>query len=287
MKKILNERILFLLIFSIFVVMVINAGQKEKKFYVFNSNNGKLYSYLYLKSGDKYALQSVNEDSITVITRLILPPNLTGDYSYNVTHSGQNNVVTRPVRKSGVSRGINGKPVSAWNSYRFHSGNDDKIIVHNTSGHDLIFKINQDSKKAVKSHKKPSEYISYPPDYYDSNIDIIVGEKEYSYYQGATNGISLTLEGPIKLKIINRLIIDDIDKLSFSYTASIDNKEVLYVQDVLPYSSSYLAGNAGGVTQGKVNIIEIPSGIHNIKISDEDPAGIIYSLYISKKDLGK
>ena len=49
MKNIAREKVLFLLIFILMVVMVVNAGQKQKKYYVFNASSGKMYRYHKLK----------------------------------------------------------------------------------------------------------------------------------------------------------------------------------------------------------------------------------------------
>ncbi len=287
MKKLLNERVLFFLIFAFLIILVINASQKEKKYFVFNSNDGKLYRYKCLQPDEKYTWEAQAADSISILTRLIITSEIADKYSYEVIYNGQNKTITRNIKPSKESRGINGDKVTSLNKYKFLVAQPhEKIVVVNTSGQTILVKIISPKNRSTKSYKTDTEYIAYPPDQYDERINILVKDNEYSYYQGKYNGIALQLEGPLRLKIINRLIIDDTDKLSFSWKALIDGQEVLYVDDILPYSQSCLADSSSKVTQGKINILEIPDGRHKISIFDLEPQGIIYNLYISKPAIG-
>ncbi|MDP8211268.1 MAG: hypothetical protein P9M05_10655 [Candidatus Stygibacter australis] len=286
MKNIAREKVLFLLIFILMVVMVVNAGQKQKKYYVFNASSGKMYRYHKLKPGEKYIWESTSPDSITVISRLITNSNTAEQYSYDAIYDGETHTVTRNLKVSKISRGVNGDKVSSWNSYRFNlTMPGKKLIISNSSGHQMLVKVNPD-KRSVKKHKTETDYIAYPPDYYDNNLDILVNDKAYTYYQGKDNDITLDLQGPLNLKIINRLIVNDVENLSFSWTALLDNEEILEVIDSLPYSTSCLADSSSIVTQGKINIINIPKGKHTVKIVDAQPKEILYRLYISKSAVG-
>ncbi|MDP8220437.1 MAG: hypothetical protein P9X26_03770 [Candidatus Stygibacter frigidus] len=286
MKSIAKEKILFLLIFILLVILVINAGQKQDRYYVFSASSGKMFRYYKLMPGEKYTWESATPDSITVISRLIINSVDAQQYSYDAVYDGDTHAVTRNITPSKVSRGVNGDKVSSWNSYRFDlTMPTRKLVISNSSGHQMLVKVNPD-KKGVKKHKTESQYIAYPPDYYDDSFDILVNDKAYTYYQGATNGIELDLQGPLNLKIINRLIVDNVELLSFDWKVMLDNQEILEVADSLPYSTSCLADSSSIVTQGKSNIINIPKGRHTIKIEDIQPRGILYRLYISKSAVG-
>jgi len=286
MKNITREKVLFLLIFILMVVMVVNAGQKQKKYYVFNTSSGKMYRYHKLKPGEEYIWESTSPDSITIISRLITNSNTAEQYSYDAIYDGETHAVTRDLKASKISRGVNGDVVSSWNSYRFNlTMPGKKLIISNSSGHQMLVKVNSD-KKTVKKHKTESDYIAYPPDYYDNSLDILVNDRTYTYYQGKDNGIALDLQGPLNLKIINRLIVDNVELLSFNWKVMLDNEEILEVEDSLPYSTSCLADSSSIVTQGKINIISIPKGKHTVKIVDTQPKGILYRLYISKSAVG-
>ena len=286
MKHIAKEKVLFLLIFILLVSVVINAGQKQDRYYVFSTSSGKMYRYYKLMPGEKYIWESVSPDSITVISRLIINSVDDEQYSYDAIYDGETHIVTRNIKSSKVSRGINGDKVSSWNSYRFNlKMPGKKLVISNSSGHQMLVKVNPDKKK-VKKHKTESEYIAYPPDYFDDSYGILVNNRVYTYYQGKTNGITLDLQGPLNLKIINRLIVDNVELLSFNWKVMLDNKEILEVENSLPYSTSCLADSSSIVTQGKINIISIPKGKHTVKIVDTQPKGILYRLYISKSAVG-
>lgn len=287
MKKIVNERLLFLIVFLLMIIMVINASQKERKYHVFNHKTGKIYKYHHLKPGEKIFWSIDAPDSITVITRLVIKAAPDSQYSYQIAFDGAERTVTRNLVQSSVSRGLNGDKVSSWNSFRGRVYDSQRrIMVHNTTRCEMLVKFKADSARSGRSHKTKSEYLAYPPDYYDQSIPVMINDKVYTYYQGKDNGIALILEGPLKLKVINRLIIDEVENLSFSWKALLDNQEILYVSESLPYSESCLADSSSQVTQGLVNILEIPKGIHEIKLEDEFPQGIIYRLYISKSAVG-
>ncbi len=287
MKKLIYERVFFFLIFAFLIILVINASQKGKKYFVFNSNDGKIYRYQCLQPDEKYTWEAQAADSISILTRLIISSEIKDQYSYEVIYNGLDKTITRNIKPSKESRGINGDKVTSLNRYKFLVAQPhDKIVVVNTSGQALLVKIVSPKSGSTKSYKTDIEYIAYPPDQYDDRINILVKDSEYTYYQGRHNGISLQLEGPLRLKIINRLIVNDTDKLSFSWRALIDGQEVLYINDILPYSQSCLADSSSKVTQGKINILEIPAGKHKISIFDLEPQGIIYSLYISKPAIG-
>jgi len=286
MKQIAKEKILFLLIFILLVILVINAGQKQDRYYVFSASSGKMFRYYKLMPGEKYTWESTSPDSITVISRLIINSANDEQYSYEAIYDGEIHTVTRNIKPSKVSRGVNGDKVSSWNSYRFNlTMPGKKLVISNSSGHQMLVKVNPDKKK-VKKHKTESEYIAYPPDYYDDSYDILVNEHTYTYYQGKNSGIALDLQGPLNLKIINRLIVDNVELLSFNWKVMLDNEEILEVEDSLPYSTSCLADSSSIVTQGRSNIINIPKGKHTIKIEDIHPQGILYRLYISKSAVG-
>ena len=287
MKHIAREKILFLLIFILLVILVINAGQKLKNYYVFNSSSGKLYRYQHLAPGEKYIWESARADSVTIISRLIIKSEMQGEYSYGVSYQGEDHLVTRSLRFSEVSRGVNGDKITSWNSYRFNiSVPQEKVVITNTTGYDLLVKVKQDGNEVIKKYQTEAKYIAYPPDTYANFLEIVVKDKEYTYYQGDETGLSLELEGPLNLKIINRLVIGEVDKLSFSWRVLLDSQDILSVSDSLPYSQSCLIDSSSNVTRGQVNILNIPKGRHNIQIVDEQPSGILYRLYISKSAIG-
>jgi len=287
MKKLINEKILFSLILALMIVWVVNAEYKQKKYYVFNTKTGKLYPYTQVLPKNSVTWTASADDTLTIISRAVVKDKSIEQYFYKVKSDHQNRTIYKIIDLSSVSRGVNGDLVTSWNSYKFPVSTNEKVSVTNNCESELLIKFNSNINKSSRSHKTKSDYIAYPPDFYDNSIDLLVNDKIYTYYQGKTNGIEMQLQGPALLKVINRQIAEEINMLSFSWIAKLDGREILYVSDSVPYSNSCLADSSSIVTQGKVNILEIPEGVHEIRIEDEEPRGIIYRFYLSKSSLGK
>ncbi|MCF7919525.1 MAG: hypothetical protein K9N06_06405 [Candidatus Cloacimonetes bacterium] len=284
MKSRLRERILFVICFVILFIVMVQANQKNRIYYLFNNNTGKLYRYYHLMPGEKYSGSIVDADSLIVYSRLILDADIPAAYSYQFSTGNFEDIVTRKISPSSSSRGVSGSKVSAWNSYKyFPMPEDKKFNIINDSDRELLVKVTLPDQK---TYRKKTEFIAYPPDRAADSIQLLNKDNDYTYYLADKDGISMQLEGPLLLKVISRLIVKDVEFLSYSWAAYLDEEEILTVDAAAPYSKTCLADSSSIVTRGKVNILKVPAGIHTIKIMDLEPDEIIYRFYLNKTAIG-
>jgi len=285
MKNRLRYRIAFLICFVVLITVMVRANQKNRIYYLFNNNTGKLYRYYQLKPSEKYTTNiSPGVDSLIVYSRLILKADIPDEYSYQFSAGKINETVKRSVKSSVFTRGVSGAKVSAWNSYKyFMVAGDSKIMITNSGVNDLLIKINTPEKI---SYSRKTEYISYPPDNDVAMVQVKIKDDFYTYYKPDENGISMELEGPLLMKVVSRLIVNEVEDISYSWSAFLDGVEFLTVAESSPYSTSTLADSSSAVTRGKSNIIQVPDGVHTLQIKDIEPDEIIYRLYLNKTAIG-
>lgn len=276
----------FLVFVFLFISVSLTAGNSENnKFYLFNQNTEKFYSYYLLESGESYYKNIADSDSIVVYTRILNPAPEMDSYSYNIKTSKYQDDVTKKIRMSKSTSAVSGEKVSSWNSYKYYTLPSDKdFLVKNTANARLLVKI---SKPGSKTKSKSPEFIAYPPDDYSEIVRVNINDKDYKYYDADADGIEVQIEGPALLKVISRLIVDKVDNLSYSWEATMDGAIVTAANAVSPYSGSALSDNSSKVTKGVVHLIEIPSGIHQLSIKDVEPDAILYRLYLKKPYTGK
>jgi hypothetical protein len=284
MKSRLGERVLFVVCFALLFFVLVSANQKNRLYYLFNHDTGKLYRYYLLTPGEKLSSSVTDLDSLVIYTRVILHTEVPSEYSYKVTTDNFEAAVKREMTISKSSRGVSGDKVSSWNSYMyFPMPEETKLTVTNNSELDLLVKI---SKPEQKTFTRKTEYIAYPPDRNGGEEQLLINEAQYTYYLADEKGITMQLEGPLLLKVVSRVKLNETAELSYSWKALLDGEEVLKVDEFAPASISSLANSTYKVTRGKVSILQVPTGIHSVKIMDIRPDDIIYRFYLNKTAIG-
>ncbi len=116
---------------------------------------------------------------------------------------------------------------------------------------------------------------------------MLINDKEYTYYIPKSREIRLLLEGPVLLKIISRLVFDNLIVKKYNYRFELyDNEELLTIFQEEAHKSAkavFVDYKDKMPSSGDVNIIKFSKGIHHITIKDCDAnRELIFRLYINK-----
>lgn len=280
MRKSVLVKVVFVLCILAFAASIVASLHVSDKFYLFNQNTEKLYRYFLLEPGESYHKNISDADSIVVYTRILKPSSDTKTYEYQIKTSKYQDNITKKINISKSTKAVSGDKVSSYNSYKYYTLPSDKdVLIKNTGSQKLLVKI---SVPGSSGKVKEVEFISYPPDYYNETYSVNISDKNYTYYDAGTNGIEFQLEGPAVLKVISRLIVDKVDDLSYSWEAEMDGSIFNTAEAVSPYSGSSLSDGTSIVTKGVTHELEIPAGIHKIKIRNVEPEAILYRFYLKK-----
>lgn len=283
MKKIVILSLFISLFLPIWAGQVKITGDIEE-FPIFNRNNSKIYNYHLIKPGGTAEFTVSGADTLDIITRVLLNDKNYSQYEYSLQMDDEIRRVQKAIKKSNITRGIGGEEVSTYNNLKISLQNDiQKFRFGNISSFSILIKLNADQ---ANQSNPDIEYIRYTPDIYGSEMTLLVGEKAYTYY--ATNSdIKVTLEGPVVLKIISRLLFDSnfVNKRNYEYKV-FDNGEMVskFTEDAYKSEKSVLKNKDNIIpSTGDVNIIKFGKGIHEIVIRDGAVnRDIIFRLYISK-----
>jgi len=163
-----------------------------------------------------------------------------------------------------------------------------KIILKNLSDVELLLKIS--AKKYVPSNRN-IDFIRYSPEKYEQEQVLLIDDRSYTCYTSNSKSIEFTLEGPILLKIISRLIFDNnlINRLNYRYYVY-DNDNLLMTFEDNAYKSkkAILKNDRTKIpSTGDTNIIKLEKGLHHIRIEDADSnRDLLFRFYISKSAIG-
>jgi len=161
-----------------------------------------------------------------------------------------------------------------------------RFQFNNISSSTILLKLNTDNANKSSTN---IEYVRFTPDNYDSEKILMVGDKTYTYYS-TENSMDLTLEGPVILKIISRLVFESnfVNKQKYEFRV-IDNGELIasFSEDAYKSIKTILKDEENLIpSTGDVNIITFDKGIHKIKIKDGAiNRNVIFRLYISKSSI--
>jgi hypothetical protein len=258
----------------------INFQKGAHEFVIQNKKSNKVIKYYLVEPGQKLQFQTYNADTLEVYSRCLDKP--FRNYSYILEVKGQKAVIQKTARTSSVSETVSGKKVSTYNKTILEDIGSQEIRLTNNSKQRLIFK---PSLKNSSVSKQKIDYISFSPQNYDKTTTVQVRDKKYTYYD--SEEIAFTIEGPLYLKVISRLVFQNtlVDSYNYRFQVFIDDellgeyKEKAYKSDVaiLPADKQLIPSS------GDVNIILIPAGKHNLKICDSDSnRDLIFNFYISK-----
>ncbi|MDO9576681.1 MAG: hypothetical protein Q7J16_02220 [Candidatus Cloacimonadales bacterium] len=268
------------------------AGQVKfnssvEEFPLFNRINSKIYNYVLVKSGAKVDFTISGADTLEIITRVIIDAKERTEYEYSLQKDAEIRREAKSIKASKDTRGIGGEEVSAYNNLKIAMTNDiQRFQFSNISASSILLKLNADLANQSNTH---IEYVHFTPDVYKSEKTIIIDDKSYTYY--ATNSsIELTLEGPVVLKIISRLVFDSnfVNKKKYEFQV-IDNGDVIssFSEEAYKSDKSIIKDEENLIpSTGDVNIIKFGKGIHKIEIKDGAVnRDIIFRFYISKSSI--
>ena len=275
------------IIFALFTTVILSAGEilvvdNPDVFRLFNKKTGKILNYYFLPADNDLEATLIDIDTLIVYTRIFTE--VEKNYQYQIVVDGKSKTVTRKARPSNVSKGLDGQIVSSYNSYLRSIGTTrSKIVLNNDSGFDLLVKLRG---KNQNSAKQDIDYVRFSPNTFDEEKIIIYNNKAYTYFSAKEKNISFSLEGPVMLKIISRLIFPDnlTSRFNYRYTLELDRKEFsTFTETAYPSSKSVLKDEHKIISTGDVNIVKIPSGIHEVRIKDIDVnRDLLFRLYINK-----
>ena len=284
MKKILLSLAVLGITLSIMAVDI-RYNSDPVEFLIYNRRNSKIYNYFILKPAENISCTLINIDTLNVYSRAIISNGPSIDYQYKVRIGIEEFILDKFAKLSDSSRGVNGENISSYNKYvtKIYEKKVNFSIT-NISKNDLVFKI---SGSNIVSSNKEIDYIRFSPNFYGEVKTLILDEKEYTYYTPKSDKIQLTLEGPIVLKIISRIIFDTnyITNLGYRYQVY-DKREFLaeFTEKAYKSKSGWIRNEPDIIpSTGDVNIIKLPAGIHHISIENKDKnKDLIFRFYINK-----
>ncbi len=282
------RKIVFLLLFtlSLFAAKIeIENGTED--FLFFNKKNSKIYTYVLLNSGESFKCNTVQIDSLEVYSRLIMNGVGAENYQYEISINDETRVLEKSAIKSKICKGVNGEAISRFNKFKTALLlPKNKIKIKNISEKRVIFKIKND--EVVKSNKK-IDFIRFTPNFYGTEKTLFLNEKEFTYYSPKADKIKLTLQGPIVLKIVSRMLFEDnfINKDGYKFNIY-DNRELFSEITEIAYKSNkaWIAENQKTPSIGDVNIIKLPKGIHHIEVENRaQNRDLMFRFYINKNSV--
>jgi len=287
MKKLFS----FVFVIGIFTVLFAAEIQFDKDpedFLIFNRRNSKIYNYFLLEPNESVSCKLINIDTLEVYSRAIIKDTEAVEYNYQVQIEDETFVLEKSAKASKTSRGVNGEAITTYNKYvtKIMSG-DDNVSITNTSNFELVFKLTGEN---IITSNKEIDYIRFTPNFYGDVKTLVVNDKEYTYYVPKSEKIQLTLEGPIVLKIISRMIFDTnyINNSGYVFRV-LDNRSIFgeFTEKAYKSKSSWLKNESDVIpSTGDVNILKFDRGIHHIIIENTDEnKDLIFRFYINKESV--
>ena len=270
----------------------IRYNSNPEEFLIYNRRNSRIYNYFLLKPTESISCALINIDTMSVLSRAIMNNGSSIEYQYKVRIGNEELILNKSAKLSDSSRGVNGENISSYNKYvtKIYEGRVN-LSITNISKNDLVFKI---SGNNIVTSNKEIDYIRYTPIFYGDVKTFVLNEKEYTYYAPKSGKIQLTLEGPIVLKIISRMLFDTnyINNSGYRFRV-FDNRDYFteFIEEAYKSKGSWIKNEPDLIpSTGDVNIIKLPAGIHHISIENKDKnKDLIFRFFINKAsvEIGK
>jgi len=286
MEKKLGLLILLMSFVSLFSGHIQIVGKTEK-FQIFNEKTGKIISYRLLNPDDEISFRVFDIDTLKIFSRIILNKEKEKNYKYEISLGKQKKIVSKQAEISKISHALNGEKISKYNLLKITATNQTEFAIKNISGEKLLVKIG--SKDITKSNRN-IEFINFTPSKHGKEEIIQIGEKSFTYFFPQNGKIEFTLEGPIILKIVSRMIFNDNMAKKYKYDFNVyDNGKLISKIKETAYKSTkaILTKNTDRIlSSGEVNIFKLSEGIHKIKIENKNKnRDLIFRFYISKSGI--
>jgi hypothetical protein len=287
MKKIILLVFIFSLL-SVFAEKVILLSEAEI-FQLVNTKTKKIYPYYLLQPQASIRLQVRDLDSLEILSRQIITSNSI-EYQYAITVGETNQTISKTARISAESRGVSGEKISTFNKQVIPIENQQELIViKNSSPHRLIIKFDADK---YSRQYRPVEFLAFTPHKFGDEITLSIDDNMYAYFSPNSSDIELTLEGPMQFKIISRLMFEDTftSRQTYRYQVAVNGKSAgEYLETAVKSSKANIVNDSEtGVSTGSTETLNLPKGIHNIRISAPDNnRNVIFRFFINKNAIGR
>lgn len=280
----------FLLIFTLGFAKQINFETDITKFIIYKKKNNKILNYLIIKSDEEINFTINETDTIKIYSRIVFNNKTSqrkdDEYKYQLTINDKTGNITKYINKSKVSEAISGENVSTYSFYSYEFTLQKNVVkIKNISDYDLIFRIvTNESKEKTKN----SKFVSITPNTYENEKYLQIGKKNYSYFSSNSGKLKFTLQGPITLKIISRLIFNNYITNTYNYRYKVfDNGKLLkdINEDAYKSKKALLKNDMKKIpSTGNVRKINLGEGIHNITIENiYVNRDLMFRFYVSKE----
>ncbi len=262
----------------------IQYDKDYEKFPIFNKKNGKVIYYFIVHSNKKLKLRTFDVDTLQIYSRVLSDKKVS--YSYKIKNK-KKKVVTKKGKLSKVSRGLGGESVSSYNKLLFPiKRSKEKIEITNLSKNDLLFKV---ASNKIHNNNHKVKYIKFSPEKYEEDLTLLINDKSYTYFDPQKENIEFTLEGPVVLKIISRILFGKKENTKAFYNYRIfDNEELLGEIDcsASPSKKAVLFNNTEEIpSSGDAHIFMFAKGKHRIRIEGDNENKVIFRFYISRSSV--
>jgi hypothetical protein len=279
----------FLLFWGLLYSSDIQFDANYKTFSLFNKENGKIIKYKLLEPDETMTVSFVKVDTVQIFTRVILNDLQHSFYEYKLRINNEDRIIQKNIKISNKTRGLGGEKVSSYNKHKLIlTGEMKNLKLKNVSKMKMLVKLRSNVSGSSASN---IDFIRFSPQKSGKEKVVVVNDNDYTYHASDSPKIEFTLEGPILLKIISRLIFESNIINKYKYRFSVfDNDRILatYSEDAIKSKNASLRNNEfHSVSTGDTNIIRLNKGIHHIRIEDNDVnRNLIFRLYISKSAIG-
>jgi hypothetical protein len=258
---------------------------KTKKFQIFNEKTGKIITYCLINPGKEISFRVFDVDTLKVFSRIILVNENKKNYKYEIISEKQRKVINKEAVLSKISVALDGSKVSKYNLSKIVvTDKDDKFSIRNISEEKLLVKINSED---VSKSNRNIEFVNFTPTKHGKEQTIRIGEKSFTYFFPQNENIEFTLEGPIILKIVSRMIFNDnlVKKYKYDFNVYDNGKLTANVKETAFKSAKAVLENDNRriLSAGDVNVFKLSNGIHKITIENKNKnRELIFRFYISK-----
>jgi len=279
---------------SMLISAEVTVQGKYRQIKMKNSKTGDVYNYYVVKPGEKLQFVSQSADSISLITKVGTQKNDTA-YTYRLEYDKNVKNISKKIKRSTAFKALNGTVLSSYNKQSLkipaEKNSGWKFAFVNTAKQEIFLKALGFNHGKKNSSIKKSAEIAYMPDSYQDEVELKSAKGVSSYFSTSqTTPVQMTLEGPMTLKIISRMVFENNLDTKADYGYKIFNNGKL-LAEIRPKSSksaeSVLAKQENvAVSKGFTHQLQLPAGINQLRVENSNSnRKILYRFYINKSSL--